>query len=79
MATMNNGTPSETSSPGNGARTAVERVTAREINYGRVCWQGCRLGTNVDVVRASAIDEYAQVLDDSFLIIMRTLRTFFET
>jgi len=43
-------------------------IKAQEVKYGRVCWQGCRNGTNVDVVHESALEEYAKKVDHSFLI-----------
>jgi hypothetical protein len=56
----------------------TERVQARETNYGRLCWSGCRRGTTVDVVRADALEQYAEKLSESFSSIMRTLRWVYE-
>lgn len=52
----------------------TEKVQAREISYGRLCWTGCQNGTTVDVVRADAVEEYAEKLNESFITIMRVLR-----
>jgi len=49
------------------------RIWAKEIKYGRLCWQGCRNGTKVDIVHASALDEYADKVSDSFMTIMQLL------
>jgi hypothetical protein len=44
----------------------TEQFQATRLKYGRVCWQGCRNGTNVDVVCADALDEYAKKVEASF-------------
>lgn len=54
------------------------KICVREISYGRMCWHGCRSGTNVDVVHAKALDEYAAVVGRSMMATMRFLRTLVE-
>jgi hypothetical protein len=51
----------------------TKQFQAIRIPYGRVCWQGCRNGTNVDVVCADALDEYAKKVGESFNIIVPLL------
>lgn len=40
-----------------------------EVTYGRVLWSGCNAGTLVDVVHASALDQYASELDGTFRLL----------
>jgi hypothetical protein len=53
-------------------------IHAKEIRIGRVCWQGCHNGTNVDVVHESALDEYADKVRDSFTAIVRVLLALYD-
>ena len=55
----------------------TDGVRAKEIKYGRLYWRGCRHGTNVDVVQASAVQEYAELVSSSFVNTMRVLRALF--
>lgn len=48
----------------------TEQFQATRIKYGRVCWQGCHNGTNVDVVCAEFLDEYAKKVEESFKTIV---------
>jgi hypothetical protein len=48
----------------------TEQFQATRIKYGRVCWQGCHNGTNVDVVCADFLDEYAKKVEESFVTVL---------
>jgi hypothetical protein len=48
----------------------TEQFHATRIKYGRVCWQGCHNGTNVDVVCAEFLEEYAKMVEDCFMTLV---------